>query len=197
EFATEWWYASHERSLIATTHWSVAWPTQHYGFRKTSLPENSLAILRCSASESGVWEDGKGNKWSAFMLRWKPGKNSAQLAKGHRPDICLTAAGARLLKDFGQVSLPVHDFKIPFHHQTFDLGGKLAHVFYCLWPDRVSPNEKPLLEDGSQLSRLYAVLAGRRHLGQQAFELVIQGPESKDDAVALLKNNLQELINRD
>jgi exosortase len=197
ELATDWWYASHEKNLVATARWSVAWPAQHYHFRKTSLPENSLAILRCSTSEAGIWHDANGNEWSAFMLRWKPGKNSAQLAKGHRPDICLPAAGARLLEDFGQISLPVGDFRIPFHHQTFDLGGKVAHVFYCLWPDRVAPNEKPVLEDGSQLSRLYAVLAGRRHLGQQVLELVIQGPETKSEAVTLLSKNLPELIVRE
>jgi hypothetical protein len=194
ELTTDWWYASHEGNLVATERWSVAWPAQHYHFRKTSLPERSLTILRCSTSEAGVWQDSNGNQWSAFMLRWKPGKNSAQLAKGHRPDVCLPAAGARLLEDFGQISLPVHDFEIAFHHQTFDLSGKVAHVFYCLWPDRVSPNEKPLLEDGSQLSRFYAVLAGRRHLGQQVLELVIQGPESKSEAIAALSKNLPELI---
>jgi exosortase len=197
ELTTEWWYTSHERDLIATPRWTVAWPTQQYRFRKTSLPENSLAILRCSASEAGVWEDGNGNEWTAFMLRWKPGKNSAQLAKGHRPDICLPAAGGRLLDEYGQISLPVHDFEIPFHHQAFELAGKVVHTFYCLWPDRVSRNEKPILEDGSQLSRFYAVLAGRRHLGQQVLELVIQGPESQNEAVALLKKNLPELISKE
>jgi exosortase len=197
EMTTDWWYRSHERNLIPTVRWSVAWPTQQYRFRKTALPENSLAILRCSNSEAAVWDDGAGNQWSAFLLRWKPGKNSAQLAKGHRPDICLPAAGARLLEDFGQIKAPVHDFEIPFHHQSFDLGGRIAHVFYSLWPDRVSPNEKPILEDGLRLSRLYAVLAGKRNLGQQVLEIVIQGPESKEEADNLLKKNLQNLIRKE
>jgi exosortase len=197
EVATEWWYRSHERNLIPTARWTVDWPTQHYRFRKTALPENSLAILRCSTSEAAAWDDGVGDEWSAFLLRWKPGKNSAQLAKGHRPDICLPAAGARLLEDFGQVMVPVNDFAIPFHHQSFDLGGKVAHVFHSLWPDRVSPNEKPLLEDGSQRSRLYAVLAGKRHLGQQVLEIVIQGPESKEAAEDLLHRNLPSLIHKE
>ena len=191
---TEWWYRSHESNLVPTARWTVSWPTQHYRFQKTLLPQNSLAILRCSSSDAGMWIDEAGNEWSAFLLKWKPGKNSAQLAKGHRPDICLPAAGARLLEDLGQTSVPVTNFQIPFHHQTFDMGGKTAHVFYCLWPDRVSPNEKPLLEDGSQLSRLYAMLAGKRHLGQQVLELVVQGPESNEEAVALLKKRLPELI---
>ncbi len=194
ELAAEAWYRSHEISLIATSRWSLAWPVQSPRFRKTAVPENSLAILRCSSSDAGIWDDDAGNQWSAFLLRWKAGKNSAQLAKGHRPDICFPAAGARLIDDFGQMTVPVHEIEIPFRHQTFEMGGKLVHVFYCLWPDRVSPNEKPLLEDGSQASRLQAVVAGKRHLGQQVLEIVIAGPESQSEAVSLLQQHLPMLI---
>jgi exosortase len=197
EIIVEAWYRAHETGLIDTTRWSLAWPAQSPRFRKTGVPENSLAILRCSSSDAAAWEDDAGNQWSAFLLRWKPGKNSAQLAKGHRPDICFPAAGARLLEDFGQVRVPVNDFEIPFHHQTFETGGKMVHVFYCLWPDRVSPNERPLLEDGSQASRLQAVLAGKRNLGQQVLEIVIVGSESQSDAVSILKANLPALIRRE
>jgi exosortase len=196
ELTTQAWYGFHEMNLVATPRWSLEWPTQQFAFKKTAVPEKSLAILRCSNSEAGAWQDDAGNQWSAFLLRWKPGRNSAQLAKGHRPDICFPAAGAHLVADYGQTSMRVDDFELPFRHQTFDLGGKTAHVFYCLWPDRVSPNEKPLLEDGSQLSRLYAVLAGKRHLGQQVLEIVIQGPDTKADADDLLRKSLPSLIRK-
>jgi len=197
EVASETWYRLHETQLIATTRWSVAWPSHSPHFRKTAVPEKALAILRCSNSDAAAWEDDVGNQWSAFMLRWDPGKNSAQLAKGHRPDICFPAAGARLVEDFGQVTVPVRTFEIPFHHETFDTGGQLVHVFYCLWPDRVAPHENPLLEDGSQMSRLLAVLAGKRHLGQQVLELVIAGPESESDALKLMTSSLPGLVQVD
>jgi hypothetical protein len=70
------------------------------------------------------------------------------------------------------------------------------HVFYCLWSDRISPNGKPLLEDGSRASRLQAVLTGKRNLGQQVLEVVLQGPEAKEEAVALLERRLPSLIER-
>ena len=110
---TEAWYRYHESQLISNVRWSVAWPLSNPQYRKTTVPETSLAILRCSNSEAGAWGDDEGNEWSAFLLRWSPGKNSAQLSKGHRPEICLTAAGATALDDYGQVSIPAGGFDLP------------------------------------------------------------------------------------
>ena len=138
EAATEIWYRTHETHLVSNARWSVAWPNQSAGFRKVPLPENSLAILRCSDSDSADWNDDEGNQWNAFLLRWEPGKNSEQLAKGHRPDICFPAAGARLLQDFGPVTANANGIDMTFKHQSFESDSRLLHVFYCLWSDRIS-----------------------------------------------------------
>ena len=84
-----------------------------------------------------------------------------------------------------------------FRHQSFELGAKLSHVFYCLWSDRISPNEKTILENGSQASRLRAVLAGKRNLGQQVLEVVVQGTDTSDEAVAAVQGQLNNLIRKD
>jgi exosortase/archaeosortase family protein len=194
EVSSEVWYRLHETRLIPAARWSVDWPTRSFHFKSSGVPQKALSILRCSDSEAAAWEDVAGNQWSGFLLRWKPGKNSAQLAKGHRPEICFPASGAQLLNDYGQVTVPVQDFKLPFRHQAFDMGNRTVHVFYCLWPDRVAPNEKPLLEDGSHWSRLQAVLSGKRHLGQQVLELVVAGPESQAEAFQALRLALPSLI---
>ena len=167
---------------------------QNPRFAKTTIPELSLAILRCSDSEAGAWPDEEGNQWSGFLLRWNPGKNSEQLAKGHRPDICFPAAGARLVEDFGRVTVVANGITLTFRHQSFETGAKLIHVFHCLWADRISPHEDPGLDDGSQAGRIRAALTGKRNLGQKALELVVQGPDSSDDAVATLKQQLASLI---
>jgi len=187
-FAVEAWYRLHEANLVANPRWTIAWPTQIHGFQRTSVPENSLAILRCSQSAAGFWEDDEGNQLSAFLLRWAPGKNSAQLAKGHRPDTCFPAAGAKLVEDFGKKAFVVRDFEVAFRHQTFETGDALVHVFYCLWPDRISRTEKALREDGSRGSRLQAVAAGKRNLGQQVLEIVL--------SVRILGTMLQPLWQR-
>ena len=194
--ATEGWYRHHENNLLPNIEWSIAWPVDNPQFKKTAVPDVSLATLRCSDSAAGVWQDENGNHWSAFLLRWNPGKNSAQLAKGHRPDICFPAAGAQLVDDFGRVTLETKGIELSFQHQTFETNTKLVHVFYCLWSDRTSAHEEALVDKGPYASRLQVVMAGKRNLGQKVLEIVIQGPDTKDEAVTLLKQQLPSLIHR-
>jgi hypothetical protein len=158
------------------------------------VPDASLAILRCSTSQAGLWQDDDGNQWSGFFLRWNPGRNSAQLAHGHSPDICFPAAGASLVDDLGRVTMQANGVNITFRHETFASGARLLHVFYCLSPDYRGATEKPVLEDGSEASRWQAALTGKRNLGQQAVEFVIVGPNSSDEAVVLLKKQLPRLV---
>jgi hypothetical protein len=101
-----------------------------------------------------------------------------------------------MVDDFGQATIKANGVELPLRHQTFENGGKLLHVFYCLWSDHRAPNETVLSEDGSRASRLHAVLAGKRHLGQQVLEIVIQGPDSRDEVVSTLKQQLPDLVRR-
>lgn len=192
--ATMLWYRAHENGLVRNAAWSVSWPKDRPGFAPAHVPEKSLAILRCTDSEAASWEDDSGNLWSGFMLRWEAGRNSAQLAKGHRPEICFPASGARLLQDFGPLLVPVGGLQLPFHHETFETGGSVVHVFYCLWSDRTVPEESALLENGSELSRLRAVRDGIRNSGQQVLEVVIRGPDSSDQAVSLFTEAMRTMI---
>jgi exosortase len=194
EVVTDQWYRSHEKTLIANAHWTVAWPVQNPHFKKSALPQESLATLRCSNSDSAGWEDDEGNQWSAFFLRWNAGKNSEALAKGHSPDICFPAAGANLVEDLGTVTTEVNGVKIPFKHQTFDSKNGLLQVFYCLWSDRIAENETGPFPTKHSNSRLQAVLDGKRNLGQQVLEIVISGPSSEASAVSLLEQNLPSLV---
>jgi hypothetical protein len=99
-----------------------------------------------------------------------------------------------MIRDLGQAQVQCQGVDLTFQHQTFESDDKLIHVFYCLWTERISSETGTLVEDGSQLSRLRATLAGKRHLGQQVLEIVIQGPESDDEAVALCRTRLAEMI---
>jgi exosortase len=195
--STEFWYRAHESNLVANERWSVDWPVNSADFKITQVPEASLAILRCSDSEAAAWQDASGNRWSGFLLRWRPGRNSAQLAKGHRPDICFPAAGAQLLEDHGLVTVSVGGVHLPFHYQTFNTGQTVSHVFYCLWSDRRSPNVANAEEDGSVLSRVRAVVAAKRNLGQQVIELVVETADSSDAVIPLFSQTLPALIHLD
>lgn len=195
--STEFWYRVHESNLTANERWSVVWPINSPDFKRTEVPEASLAILRCSDSDAATWQDTSGNRWSGFLLRWRPGRNSAQLAKGHRPDICFPAAGAQLLEDHGLVTVSIGGLHLPFHYQTFDTGQTVSHVFYCLWSDRRSPNAADAEEDGSVLGRMRAVASAKRNLGQQVIELVVQSADSSDTVIPLFNQTVPALIHLD
>jgi len=192
--ATEAWYRCHEQNLVFRQRWSVAWPVQEPHFNKTAVPEESLAILRCSQSDAAAWKDDEDNQWNAFFLRWNAGKNSVRLATGHRPDICFPAAGAKLVETYGAVTAHANGLDLPFNYQTFQVGDHLLHVFYCLWSDRVLPQSSLSVGEHPWRGRLQAVLMGERNLGQQVFEVVIVGPESSDAAVSLFQQQLPHLI---
>ncbi len=96
EIGVDGWFRWHERGLGSTPRWSVTWPTNAPGFREIAISESAERILR--------YDEGRGVSWSArapgvandriiYFFRWKPGRNSAQLAADHRPDVCLPAAG--------------------------------------------------------------------------------------------------------
>lgn len=195
--STELWYRFHESNLVANERWSVVWPVNSADFKKTQVPQGSLAILRCSDSDAASWEDALGNRWGGFLLRWSAGRNSAQLAKGHRPDICFPAAGAQLLEDHGMITVSVGGMDLPFHYQTFATGQTVSHVFYCLWSDRRSPKAADAEDDGSLLGRVRAVTAAKRNLGQQVIELVVQTADSSDTVIPLFNQTLPGLIHLD
>jgi exosortase len=195
---TELWYRSHEARLVPNTPWVLNWPVQNASFHKTTISQTSLAILRCTDSQAANWTDDGGTDWSAFLLRWAPGRNSEQLAKGHRPDICFPAAGAKLVEDYGRITVHPNGVTMTFRDQSFATASGYLHVFYCLWSDRIAPHEdtSQTVEDGSQALRIRNVLAGKRNLGQQVLEIVIHGPDSNEDAIKLLKQELPELVKR-
>jgi exosortase len=197
EAATETWYRVHDQKLPANDRWTVTWPTQQSHFQKTTVPQESLSILRCSDSDAAAWSDDEENQWSAFFLRWDAGKNSTQLAHGHRPDICFPAAGAQLVDTYGTVTANANGLALPFKYQTFQAGDHLLHVFFCLWSDRVSVQTDPAYADHPWQGRFRAVLAGERNLGQQVLEVVVTGPESSDAAIALFQKQVPQIVHRD
>jgi exosortase len=208
EFAAAGWYRAHERNVVATPRWAVKWPSEAPGFHESKIEEEVRGTLRFDSGHAAEWKlpalSATSEVRSAtkplictlFFFRWKPGKNSALLTNLHRPDVCLPAIGWSQIADIGVKNYPVTpNLSLPFRHFEFHHGTneqpsqQIAHAFYCLWEDRV-----PASEARSQLpqmtgapsawtrdERVQAVLEGRRHLGQQVMELIIQGRGAVDE----------------
>jgi exosortase len=195
EIATEAWYRAHESKAVENAHWSVNWP-EGAGAQAMAIDSTVQAVLRCDEGRGKTWQDAAGNQWQAFFFRWAPGRNSAQLASAHTPDICLRGIGYELTSDFGLQFVPAGDLKLPFREYAFNRGHAFMYVFYCRWEDRVTTQDRALIEDGTKASRIRAVLAGRRHLGQQVLEIAISGPENADAALAALESQIPNMIQR-
>jgi exosortase len=194
EALTESWYRLHEAYFVATPRWSVNWPTNQTGYRAVKISETAQSMLRCDASHGAAWRDEDDNQWLVFFLRWGSGKNSAQLAKSHTPDICMPASGSKLIAEHATQSFLVRGLSLPFKHYIFDEQGRRLHIFHCLWEDRVSTRALDLREDWTARSRLRAARYGKRHLGQQSLEIGVSGPASAEEAQGALRRELERLL---
>jgi exosortase/archaeosortase family protein len=223
EFAAASWYRAHEHGLAQTTRWEVQWPQNAPNFHEIKVDEDMRRVLRFDRGRAASWSLSAINSADAngparkplnctlYFFRWDSGKNSALLANLHRPDVCLPSIGWNQTGDAGVKKYPVTpNLALPFRHFEFRHGAgdqptqQMAHAFYCLWEDRVasSRSESQLPEMTSAPSawtrneRVRAVLEGRRHLGQQVLELIVQarGPVDVDEINTRFESELPSLI---
>src|SRR5262249_54393779 len=143
-------------------------------------------------------QDGIGNRWQGFFFRWSPGRNSAQLASAHTPEICLRGVGYKLASDLGVRNFSLENLALPFHQYLFIKGHVQLHVFYCRWEDQhfVKRQAALLREGGGQLTRVDGVRAGRPHHGQKVREITINGPTPAEEAWAALENDPPRIIRK-
>ncbi len=191
----ELWFRSGEHTLQLQPLWTVQWPQTGPGFRFNELDEATLAMLRCNEGRSGVWKRPNGSEWTIFLLRWEPGRTAAQLARTHRPEVCLPASGLVQKGAIQFTNLSVGPLSLPFSTSLFDYQGHSLYVFFCVWESQIAKGETPSeTGDFSRKARVKAVMDRRRHQGQQILELVIEGPKTQEQALSEAQHGLLELI---
>ena len=193
---TEIWYRSHDIKSSGAFHWSASFPTNASGFTEMELNRRTRNLLRFDLSGTGKWKESDGTEWTGFFFRWNPTSlNSILLARQHRPEECLPAAGLRQVEDAGLDNFEVGSLKIPFRRYTYESSGGRVHVFFCQWEDGT---EKQLGMWGSMKSdRVRAALIGRRNLGQQSLEMILAGYASLSEAEQAFRKRLPDLIRID
>jgi hypothetical protein len=194
EVVMEFWYRQHESSGQPNLQWTVQWPSNQYSFAEVALPDTARAVLRCDEGRGVSWIDAQANQWQLFFLKWEPGRNSAQLAKGHNPEICLPSTGWKLARDLGKIDLDTRGLHVPFRQYEFKSGSRTMFVYYCLWQNHRETETSGLLEDGSVTSRWLAVRHGIRHRGQQVLEMALEGPSTPTDAISALKDQVERIV---
>ena len=186
----EAWYRTHESG--ETLHWAFELPVEKARFQTLSLPD-----LLGDEHRAASWTESDGSRWTALFFKWDAGPpRSRILARLHRPENCLPAAGYKLQADRGVIAVKAKDLTIPFHALDFDCDGRQAYVFFCLWQDSLKRGEQLRMRDhwDDRLVGLESVLLGERNLAQQSLEIVIFGYSSPQEADAALRRQLQDLI---
>ena len=132
----------------------------------------------------------------AFFFQWAKGPaRSRILARMHRPEICLPAAGYQLRQDRGTITVKAKNLLIPFHALDFEDAGEKVYVFFCLWEDGSEQPDRPrIAKEWTRFARLELVLRGKRNLGQQVLEIVISGYSTAEEAEAALRRDVQVMI---
>ncbi len=189
----ELWYRSHGTKPAEAVHWWFNSPTNLASFRVVAVPESARKLLKYDLGTATSWEEPDGTQWFAYCFRWRPGDPTARMsALGHRPEYCLTGSGHELKAERGTKYFPAHGLELPFSTYTFDDSQRPLHVFFCLWEDEA---EKQIGFGRSKyLDRLRSVLAGRRGLGQQTFEIVVGGYRTLEAAERAFQERLPSLI---
>lgn len=176
ELGTEAWYRGHERNLAARTSWELQWPEESEEFQFKKISETVENILRYSEGTQGIFTRRDGSVWSIFELIWAPGRVSAQLARSHSPEVCLPAAGARMVGAARNEVWSINELQLPMQIYTFQSGTQTWLVYYCVWEDREVKSD---LEDPQDFylysKKLESVLKGRRHLGQRVLQIIVSG----------------------
>jgi exosortase len=191
---TEVWYRTHEPR--ETLHWSIEWPVTKKDFSDLMIPQPAADMLKFDEGRAASWTEGDGSSWTAFFFKWAAGPpRSRILARAHRPEVCLPAAGYKLRADRGTITIDARGLIIPFHALDFDYDGRQAHVFFCLWEDGLRGTVQPRVWDPwTRLARLETVLLGERNLGQQVLEIVIFGYATPQEAEAALRRDVEAMI---
>jgi exosortase len=195
ETVTRGWFRMRESSMTDMAKWSVILPAARGDFQTTDTYKVLKRGYHADEIASSMWAESDGSHWQAYYLRWEHGSKTAQAAKGHWPEFCMSNAGDILRAPPQTKVYHAGNLELPFRTYIFDRDGTLIYVFHCVWEERngealrIDLDLKPNL-----LSRLQSAWDGKRNLGQQLLEFVVEGFKDFDDAEAAFTRQLAKRI---
>lgn len=197
EGGTAAWFGVHEKADPRILNWSVRWPTDKPDLRQVELSRRVILEMKFKEGKSMSWRESDGIAWQAFYFRWGPATSllervRVQLAKTHRPEICLPAAGLTLRADRGIKDFGVGGLTLPFRAYYFEDRGLPVHVYFCAWEDGTQGIAANMRENPA--TRLAAARAGSRSISQRVLEIAVWGCRDSQQADAALHRELTELI---
>jgi exosortase/archaeosortase family protein len=192
EVSVEGWYRAHEARLPQPTVWTVAWPDNNPTFHFLPFTQETRRQLRYDEATNAAWIE-NGAAWQLIFLRWNPGRTALHLAKSHTPEVCLTAAGRKLVSSSDLEWFDVAGLRLPVRRYVVTDAERPLYVFYCLWDERAGEQSFQRTRLSYQ-NRLDPVLHGLRNPGQRSLEIAVSGITDPADAKAAFARQLKRLI---
>jgi exosortase len=189
--ATEMWYYDADESPQA--HWRISSPPQS---EPVEVPVAVRAQLQCDRISAATWREANGARWLLYFLEWNPGPLRARvLARVHRPEVCLSSIGMKLIEDRGFVTVKATGVTLPFHAYTFKQDTRLVFVYFGTWQNRTTRGrERGPLSESEHVAGVQAVLWRERNLGQQVAEVAVTGYTNGQDADTEFLGTMERLI---
>jgi exosortase len=190
---TEIWYRAHTPKDSGFFYWSVVLPESKPDFQKIELAPRTIKLLKYDLAATGKWRVDDGSEWSVNFFRWQPRSiESVIMSRVHRPEVCLPASGLHQVSKSELIRVEAGDLKLPFRKYTYELDGRNLYVFFCQWED--GAESQGGMQSSGQADRLQSVLKGRRLVGQQTLEIIVNDCSSLDQAEQQLRKDLPAII---
>jgi exosortase/archaeosortase family protein len=193
EVGTELWYRNLESHRAPSPNWSATFPEDNRTFRTMPMDAKTENQLRFDEGKQGAWIDSDGFRWQAFYFNWRPGRVAGYLAKRHTPEICLPAAGCRMVSGPELTMMNINGVALPVRSYTFETEGNAMYVFHCRWEAGVKADAY-VAHESARFNLVRGIWSGRGKFGQKILEIIISGCPDAGQAKAALARELQTMI---
>lgn len=192
---SEAWYRLQERSVTRVADWHFEQPSSAARFESLGQSRFARGELRYDLHSGGRWRDLKGRLWVAHYFRWNRGRNGIRSILMHDPRVCLVSSGKEWVQTLPVLPHSAGDVQLLFDCYHFREQGRDVYVFNCVAED--APRGPASAPEGTQVtmtSRLEAVRAGKRNLGQRRLEVAVWGAADAASARQAFQTLLRDQI---
>jgi exosortase len=198
EVCTQAWFAWKESSQPRHPEWTVRLPTNET-FKKVTIPDLTLQVLRCDRLQAGQWRDAQGLDWTVYWFHYDPKPYTRVVLGWHTPDNCLPSVGYKKDRDYPNFNVEVNGINLLVRPKKFLLNGASVYLFWVVYANRGNlPPETDTRISLPFLSklRLHAtdVWQGNRGVGVETMEVALSGAPDYDSARTAYLTGLRSLI---
>jgi len=183
ETGTRVWFAR-RASEARGGQWQLAAATGEW--RALQPAASVREILNYSSVDALQWANPERTRSAlAYVFRWENAGVFGSSGRGHEPEVCMPAIGARLEARPATLKLTLDGRELAFARYRFVTAGRTQHVFYAVWDAFAGRAVGEAEEDFQWSARLRRVQEGRVRADRTHVVFVLETPNVvRDDEAA-------------